>query len=63
MSNVRAFWLLLCSIPELMNLIKAIKDGIDQAETDRKVKDDLKTVHEAFSAKDATKLNALFNSK
>ena len=54
---------LILSLPELIQLLKALQKQIDEAETDRKVKNDLKTISEAFREKDAAKLNALFNSK
>lgn len=50
-------------LPELITLIRTLEAAAKEAETQRKVVDDVKTIHEAFSAKDPTKLNALFNSK
>ena len=60
--NLATLWLLLSSLPDLIKLLNAIQKGIDEANVDKKVTDDLKTLHEAFSAKDASKINALFNS-
>ncbi len=60
--NLATLWLLLRSLPDLIKLLNAIQKGIDEAKLDKKVTDDLKTLHEAFSAKDASKINDLFNS-
>jgi hypothetical protein len=55
------FLSLLKYIPDLIALVKAIRKAIDEAETDRKVKDDLKAITEAFNAKDSNYLNHIFN--
>lgn len=57
------FWNLIKALPEIIQLLNALQKAVDEAETDRKVKDDLKAIHEAFTTKDAAKLNALFSSK
>lgn len=53
----------IAALPDIIKLLQALQKQADEAETDRKVRDDLKTIHEAFNAKDPAKLNALFNSK
>lgn len=50
------------ALPEILKLLQAMQKHIDEAEGDRKVKEDLKKIREAFSEKDPAKLNALFNS-
>ena len=53
----------LASIPDLIKLWSAVQKRIEQSEEDRKVKDDLKKISEAFDEKNPDKLNAIFNSK
>ncbi len=53
-------WALIDALVELVKLYKILKKRIDEANIDRKVADDIKTIHEAFDTKDAEKLNALF---
>lgn len=55
-------WLLITALPDLIKLLQALQKTIEEANTDRKVTDDLKSLHEAFSEKDASKLNHIFNS-
>lgn len=59
---MNSFLTLVKLLPELVALIKAIQKAIDQAETDRKVKDDLNAIKKAFDTKDATALDHIFNS-
>ena len=59
---IRALFILINSLPEVLGLIKALQEAADQAEKDRKVKDDIKTIHEAFTSNDPKKLQHLFNS-
>jgi len=47
-------------LPEILGLIKAIEVAIEKAEEDRKVKNDIQTISDAFKTGDASKLNALF---
>ncbi len=57
-------FILLCqSLPDLIKLIRALEKAAAEAKTQRKVADDVKTIHEAFESKDPTKLNALFASQ
>ncbi len=53
---------LILALPEIIELLKALQKRIDKADKDRRVADDIKTIHEAFSEKDPAKLNSLFNS-
>jgi len=50
-------------IPELLGLIKAIQNRIDEAKSDRKITDDLKSIKAAFDAKDPNLLNHIFNTE
>jgi hypothetical protein len=49
--------------PEMFALFQTLEAAAKEAETERKVSEDIKTIHGAFSAKDPTKLNALFVSR
>lgn len=63
MDVLRTLWLLMGSLPEIIKLLQVLQEKIDQAKVDRKVSDDIQTIHGAFSSNDATQLNNLFNSK
>lgn len=49
-------------LPEILALVKSIQKAIDQAQTDRKVKDDLQSIKKAFDSKDLSALDHIFNS-
>lgn len=49
-------------LPELIALIESIQKAINEAETERKVADDLKAIKDAFDSKDPSALNHIFNS-
>lgn len=51
------------ALPVLYKLVQVVHSAIEQEKTDRKVKDDLSAIHEAFKAKDATKLDYIFRSR
>lgn len=53
---------LVASIPDLIKLWTAVQKRIQESEQDRKVKDDLKKIQEAFNEKDPSKLDHIFNS-
>ena len=53
---------LIVSLPEILRLIKQIEKIIKEHKTEKKVKDDLKKINEAFEKKDAKLLNDIFNS-
>lgn len=59
--NLKLIYLFLTSLPDLIKLLQAVEKGIKQGEVDRKVKDDLKVLHQAFAEKDGAKLTALFS--
>lgn len=48
-------------IPQFLELIQAIQQGIEDAKTNRKVSDDLQAITEAFKNKDSNALNNIFN--
>lgn len=56
------FWLLLTALPDILKLIAAIKEGVDEAEQEVKFKDAVKNIHGAFSAKNSALLKATFSS-
>lgn len=53
---------LIRALPEILALLKAIQAGIDKMDADRKVADDIKTIHEALNAENSSKLDALFSN-
>lgn len=55
-------WTFLKALPALFQLVKVLKARLKEAGIERKVSDDVKTIHEAFSAGDSTQLDTLFNS-
>lgn len=54
-------WKIIKLLPEIIALLKAIEKAIQDADTERKVSDDLKSIKEAFSANDSSKLDHIFN--
>lgn len=56
-------WRFFSALPALFKLFAAIEAHIKEAQADRKVVDDIKTIHGAFIEKDPAKLNALFASE
>lgn len=61
---LQAFYSLMISLPEILKLIAAIQKAIEaekkESEVQRKLKDDVKTIHEAISSNDPDKLRRLF---
>lgn len=53
---------LVIALPEILKLLAAIQKSIDEAQTQRKVKEDLQAIERAFREKDANALNHIFNS-
>jgi hypothetical protein len=49
------------ALPDLIALFKILQKRIREEDLNRKVHEDIKTINEAFDAKDASKLNTLFN--
>lgn len=62
MTFLQTLWNLVAVLPDLFKLLRVLQERINAAELDRKVSDDVKTIHEAFNAKDPEKLRALFAS-
>lgn len=59
--NPQLIWLFIQAIPDLIKLLQALDKIRVDSETDRKVTDDLKTLHQAFAGNDASKITDLFN--
>lgn len=53
---------LIVALPEIIRLVERIQKEIERQQTDRKVADDIKAINAAFDAKDAKKLNEIFDS-
>ncbi len=51
---------LLANLPELVKLVRLIVRNIEEAQSDRKVKEDLRAIHEAFETRDAEALRRVF---
>lgn len=60
---MNAWWQLLLALPELIRLIGELERNIKKQESDRKIKNDIKTIHDAFKEQDPEKLNNLLNPK
>lgn len=50
------------ALPELIKLVTVLQKAADEAETSRKVKEDVAEIHQAFLNKDANALNNLFSN-
>lgn len=50
-------------LPDIYGLIKALQKCIDEAETNRKIQDDLKAIKKAFDEKNIDHINHIFNNK
>ncbi len=59
--NLNLLWIFIKAIPDLIKLLEALEKIRIEHETEGKVTDDLKTLHQAFAAKDAAKVTALFS--
>lgn len=57
-----SWWVVVRLLPELVQLLRAIDEAIKKSEDDRKIKDDVLLIKEAFKTNDPTKLNALFSN-
>lgn len=53
----------LAALPELIKLVRDIQAAIKKEESDRKVKNDVKAIREAYKNQDADAINRLFNPK
>lgn len=54
--------LVLKNLPAILRLIETIEAQMKEAETKRKISEDLNAIDEAFRAKDPEKLRTIFNS-
>jgi hypothetical protein len=59
---LKAIIALLISLPEIIELIKSIQKQIDESFEDRKLKDDIKKINDAFKTRDPEALNRIFIS-
>lgn len=57
-----ALWNFILALPALFKLLQTLQKRIDAAGVDRKVRDDVKAIHEAFDAENSDQLNRIFNS-
>lgn len=61
---MQAFLAILSSLPEILKLVSTIQKMIDEEKKEnnvqRKLKDDVETIHEAFISNDPDKLRRLF---
>jgi hypothetical protein len=53
---------LLLAFPEVLQLLKLLQQKIDKAESDRKVKEDLRKINDAFENNDEELLRDVLNS-
>lgn len=59
---MKIIYAFLVALPELLRLIKNLQKRIDEAKTDKKVKEDLTKINKAFEDNDEKALNDIFNS-
>lgn len=52
----------IAALPEIIRLVNKVQKEIERQQTNRKVADDIKAINDAFEARDAEKLNEIFNS-
>lgn len=62
MKSVQLFWALLVALPDILKLIENLQKEAEKVETDRKVKQDIQIINQAFEKQDAEALRILFNS-
>lgn len=55
-------WALLVALPDILKLIENLQKAAQEIETDRKVKQDIQIINQAFENNDAEALRILFNS-
>ncbi len=58
---IKAFYLLMTALPDILKLLQFIDTAMKESETKGKVKDGVRTVHEALASGDNDKLNSVFN--
>jgi len=54
---------LLKLLPIFLGIVKSLQKAIDEAQTDRKVADDLKAIQAAIDAKDPAALKHIFSNQ
>lgn len=62
MTLLKLVKILIFSLPEILNLIRAINAHYDEEALDAKIKEDIGKVADAFKNKDSKALHDLFNS-
>ena len=60
---IKALLILITSLPEILRLIELIANAMKENEVQGKVKNGIKTIHEALASGDSDKLNSVFNAK
>lgn len=63
MSVIKLIWAFLMNLQGLVSLLKQIQVSIEEAQSEKKVKDGIKVINDAFKSKDANALRDLFNGK
>ena len=59
---LKAIYALIISLPEILRLIKELEKRHKEESKNRKIKEDLKEIEQAFKERDADKLRDIFNS-
>lgn len=62
MTTLKLIGILLSNLPEIMRIIRLLEKRQQEKATDAKIKEDFKTIGDAFDKNDADALNRLFNS-
>lgn len=60
--NFSLVWTFITALPDLIKLLQVLQDAINREEAERKVKSDVKALHEAFKSRDASRITALFSN-
>ena len=60
--QLKILWALLVALPDILKLIENLQKEAEKIETDRKVKQDIQIINNAFEKQDAEALRILFNS-
>jgi hypothetical protein len=59
---IKALCSLVLALPDILRLLQTIEAAIQRERAERKLKDDIKAINDAFASRDAGKLNHIFNS-
>lgn len=62
MNLLNALYALIIALPEILRLLKEIEKRHQDELKNKKIKEDLKKIEEAFKDRDADKLRDVFNS-